>query len=70
MNSHEKFTFGKHKGQTLEDVIKHDPNYVDWANRTIPDFNISEDNEKKVDEYLDNQGDDEDLADAFSSMLW
>jgi len=69
MNSHEKFSFGKHKGKTLRDVIKEDPGYVDWANRTIPNFNISKENEIKVDNYLDNQGDDEDLSDAYSSML-
>lgn len=25
------FPFGKHKGTTLEEVITHDPSYIEWA---------------------------------------
>lgn len=32
-------TFGKHKGQQLEDVIEDDPRYVEWlATETDIDF--------------------------------
>lgn len=29
-----RFTFGKHNGETLEDVMKNDPSYIDWLKTT------------------------------------
>lgn len=37
-----KITFGKYKGQTLNQVINHDPQYVRWAIHTVPWFGISD----------------------------
>jgi len=30
MNLESVFSFGKHKGSQLEDVIEDDPNYIEW----------------------------------------
>ncbi len=32
------FTFGKHEGQQLEDVIEDDPDYIGWLARDEFDF--------------------------------
>lgn len=33
-------TFGKYKGQTLEQVVRQDPQYIRWCLRSIPWFEI------------------------------
>ncbi len=33
-----KLPFGKHKGQTLEQVLSHDFQYIDWCLRNIDNF--------------------------------
>lgn len=30
MGLEDEFTFGKHKGEQLEDVIHDDPQYIEW----------------------------------------
>jgi len=32
------FTFGKHKGEQLEDVIEDDPAYIEWLAKEEYDF--------------------------------
>lgn len=31
MGLQDEFTFGKHRGQQLEDVIEDDPGYIEWC---------------------------------------
>ncbi len=38
----DKFKFGKHRGQSLCDVIADDPTYIHWCVDTIPDFVFNE----------------------------
>ena len=38
----DKFTFGKHKGETLVSVIGSDPTYVEWCVDEIEGFSISD----------------------------
>lgn len=33
--------FGKYKGQTIQQVMKSDPNYLHWALQNIPDFRLN-----------------------------
>jgi uncharacterized protein (DUF3820 family) len=33
--------FGKHKGRTVHEVIREDPNWLHWALRTIPTFKLN-----------------------------
>lgn len=33
--------FGKYKGQTIQQVMKSDPNYLHWALQNIPDFKLN-----------------------------
>jgi len=34
-----KFTYGKHKGKTIEEVLYDDPGYIIWASESITKFN-------------------------------
>lgn len=36
----DKFTFGKHKGQTLKYVLQNHGTYAVWCLKNIPNFNI------------------------------
>lgn len=36
----DQLTFGKHRGQTLEQVIKSDPQYIRWCLRSIEWFEM------------------------------
>ncbi|MDT8428512.1 MAG: hypothetical protein RQ757_07070 [Pseudomonadales bacterium] len=39
MNLEDEFTFGKHRGEQLEDVIHDDPGYITWlADKEIVTF--------------------------------
>jgi hypothetical protein len=33
--------FGKHKGKTVAEVFKIDPNYIHWALQNIPTFKLN-----------------------------
>jgi hypothetical protein len=33
--------FGKHKGETIKDIMRTDPNYIHWALRNIPTFKLN-----------------------------
>lgn len=33
--------FGKHKGKTIQQVMKIDSNYLHWALQNIPDFKLN-----------------------------
>lgn len=35
------FDFGKHKGETLSDVIEREPSYINWCVNNIPEFQLS-----------------------------
>ncbi len=41
MTKTDKFTFGKHKGNTLEQVANRDPAYIVWAHKTVDWFDCS-----------------------------
>lgn len=43
----ETFTFGKYKGQSIESVIKSNPNYVLWANDNVSFFTLSDEQMKE-----------------------
>lgn len=36
-----KLEFGKHKGKTLQVVMKEDPNWIHWALQNIKDFKLN-----------------------------
>lgn len=36
-----KFTFGKHRDETLEEVLESDPSYIIWANDNVRWFKVS-----------------------------
>lgn len=38
----DKLTFGKHLTRTIENVILEDPEYIQWAFDSIPDFFLDE----------------------------
>jgi len=39
MNLEDSFTFGKHKGHQIEDVIEDDPSYIEWCcDNEVVDF--------------------------------
>lgn len=52
----EKITFGKYKGDLIDDVIIKDPNYIRWAKDNIDFFILSESQEL----LLGNQPEDDD----------
>lgn len=33
--------FGKHKGQTVQEIMRTDPNWLHWALQNIPDFKLN-----------------------------
>ncbi len=35
MKTTDEFTFGKHQGETLEDVCEDDPEYIIWLSKNI-----------------------------------
>ena len=37
----DRFTFGKHKGETIEGVIQSEPQYVRWCIGNVGGFSIS-----------------------------
>lgn len=37
-----KFPFGKHTGETIEDVFQLDPSYIVWWNDNIEEYTFSE----------------------------
>lgn len=47
-----KFTFGKHKGKFVSDVIKNDPQYVKWALDNVEWFNLDDDFKDKLSQAL------------------
>lgn len=38
-----KFTFGKHKGKSVKQVIAEEPGYIDWCDDNIPGFDLTQD---------------------------
>ena len=53
MGLDDEFTFGKHKGETLEEVIDSAPSYVFWCLENIDTFRITE----EAREYLGEESD-------------
>jgi hypothetical protein len=39
-NLRDRLTFGKHQGETLQQIIDADPEYVEWMIENIPDFDL------------------------------
>lgn len=39
-NLRDRLTFGKHQGETLQDVIDDDPQYIEWIIENIPTFDL------------------------------
>lgn len=50
--------FGKHKGETVQQVMKTDPNWLHWALQNIPEFKLN----RNALLLLPPQSVDEDLA--------
>lgn len=48
----EVFNFGKYKGKKVDEVIKENPEYVDWARNNVEWFSLDVSQEKKLDEFL------------------
>ncbi len=44
--------FGKHRGLTVEAILKRDPSWLFWAARNLPDFDLSPDAWKKLAEMI------------------
>lgn len=44
------FTFGKHKGKTLKEVMYEDPSYLLWADDNVDGFELSDYLRDKVEE--------------------
>lgn len=42
MEIDEVFAFGKHKGETLDEVIVDDPGYVDWCLSEVDGFELDD----------------------------
>ena len=50
----EIFRFGRYKEQTIEDVLIHNPSYIDFCIREIPPFMISPELVEQITEYFPN----------------
>ena len=44
----DKLTFGKYKGQSVDEVIDNDPDYLAWAVEEIDWFKLDEEADKKL----------------------
>ena len=42
MKAKDKFSFGKHKGETLDDVWRNNPEYIGWCVENIKGFKIED----------------------------
>lgn len=42
MNLEDKITFGKYKGNLIQDVLGYDPEYLVWAHNTIKWFKLEQ----------------------------
>ncbi len=45
------FTFGKHKGKTVKEVLFEDPSYLLWADDNVEGFDLSDYLRDKAEEY-------------------
>jgi hypothetical protein len=50
-----KIAFGKHKGETIQEIIDEDSSYIEWCLDTIDDFELDE----EADDYLEKKYDDD-----------
>lgn len=50
----ETFNFGKYKGQKIDDVIKVNPEYVDWAQKNVKWFELDDKQKDFLSEKLSN----------------
>lgn len=41
-----KMYFGKYKGETIEDIIENDPQYVDWCLENVKHFSLNDEAEE------------------------
>ena len=48
------FRFGRYKNQTIEDVLIHNPSYIDFCIREIPSFMISPELVEQIKVYFPN----------------
>lgn len=46
------FTFGKHKGKTVKEVMETDPSYLLWADENVDGFKLSDYLRDKAEEEL------------------
>lgn len=52
------FTFGKHKGKTVKQVMEEDPSYLLWADDNVEGFELSNylrDKAEKLDSEMRNE---------------
>ena len=50
-----EFNFGKHKGETVEEVMEHDTNYLVWCCENIKWFNCNKELEDEFAELAENE---------------
>lgn len=44
--------FGKYRGRCLQTIIREDPQYIDWARNNISYFELDDEAEEELYEYL------------------
>ena len=49
---HDKLMFGKHRGETIEEVLKSDLTYIEWALEEIEWFGLDEEAGDMLDAYM------------------
>ena len=54
-----EMSFGKYRGQVLEDIIKKDPNYVIWAIENTSFFDIDEKAEAVLQDFVEGNNPDD-----------
>ena len=57
------FTFGKHKGKTVKQVMEVDPSYLLWADNNVEGFELSDYLRDKAEQYSYEDNMDDLIAD-------
>lgn len=65
----DKLTFGKYKGQSVDEVIDNDPDYLVWAVEEIDWFELDEETEKELEDGILN-GEDTNRYDGEMGTDW
>jgi hypothetical protein len=65
-----RLPFGKHKGETIEEILDNDPNYLDWAVGYIDGFTLAEDVLKELYKILDRIEEQEEKYNYINDEFW